>query len=93
MKTSSVPYKENAIKLSELRADATENVSTEILKERLRQFRREVVLDIDYTILDYTFLSDESDRVEGSITQLARPDAWISRVVTFRIERERQGGP
>lgn len=76
----------------ETRAEATGNVSGVHSEKRLCLLGQDAALDVCYTLLDYTPFGDEGDRVEGSVAQLDRLDAWIAAVGTCLTERERRGG-
>lgn len=52
-------FKENSISLCETRAKATENVSAKLSEECLQLFGQDISLDVSYTFLDYTLISDE----------------------------------
>lgn len=59
-------FKGNAIKISKKRAEATDIVSAELLKELLWLFGHDLALDVYYIILDYAPCSKEGTKAEGS---------------------------
>lgn len=73
------------------RDEASENHSVKISENYLRLFGHEVDFDDYYTFLDYALCSDESNRVEGSFSQLVHLDARIATELTHLIEQERRG--
>lgn len=77
--------------MSKKRTGATANDSVELSEIRLQRFGLDVALNAYYTFLNYAPFSEEGNRVEGSIVQVARLDAWIATVATCLIERERRG--
>lgn len=75
--------------LSETCAVVTDNVSSELLKERRRLFENEAGLDVHYLSIDYSWCNN--DRLKGSTVRLACPGVRIATVVTCLINWERLG--
>lgn len=74
------------------RAEAIENVSTDLSEEHLRLFGQEAALGVFYTFLDYIPCFDEGDRVESRIARPAGLDAWIAAVEICLTERQSRQG-
>lgn len=89
---SCLSFKGNATNLLETRPEVTDNKSAELLAEQLELLRHDVASDVYNTFLGFTSCSDEGDRVECSIAQLAHLDAWNSTVVICLLERKKLEG-
>lgn len=89
---SCLSLKGTAISFSEKLAEATDNVPAERLEKRQEPFEHDVVLGVCFTPFDFTPCGDKGDRVEISITQRARLDAWNATVMTCLTEWEGQKG-
>lgn len=49
------------------RAEVTDSLSAKLSKEHQQMFGHNIVLDVYFTLLDYTPCSDGSDEVKGSL--------------------------
>lgn len=57
----------------------------------MRHFVHNVALDVHYTFPGYTPCSNEGNIVEGTIAQLAHPDASVATMVTYLTGWKRRG--
>lgn len=60
--------------MSDIRTEATDNTSEELLEEHMRVFEQDVALNVKYTFLDDSPCSSGDNRMEGSIAQQDRLD-------------------
>lgn len=60
-------------------------------EKHLRLFKNNISADIIYNFLDYRRLSGNTHILQGSTTQLARLDVYVTIVLTCLEQREKRG--